>query len=243
MYKEFSYYYDELMKDVDYEKWSRYIIDVLRVNNIKHRDICEMACGTGKMAVNMALNGFSVTAFDLSPDMLACASESAASSKVDVRFLQQDMRDIKIKDTFGIILCLCDSINYITEVEDLRSVFKWVRSHLKSDGIFIFDINSSYKLREIIGNNTFTYNTDDLCYIWDNYLDDENIVEFYLTFFAKEGSLYRRFDEVHAERIYETREIMDLLKEAGFTRMGINAGLSFEEVGPSTQRINFTIRP
>lgn len=241
MYNEFSYYYDALMKDMDYEKWSNYIIEVLRRNDVKYRDVCEMACGTGNMAVNLARKGFSVTAFDLSADMLSVASEKAVSSRVNVNFLRQDMCDIKIKDNFGIILCLCDSINYITDIEGLSSAFKWVYNHLKSCGIFIFDINSAYKLKNIIGSNTFTYNTDDLCYIWDNYIGGDNIVEFYLTFFAKAGELYKRFDEVHAERIYETDEIIDLLKKAGFKNICPSADFTFGEAGPQTERINFAV--
>lgn len=243
MYNEFSYYYDSLMKDMDYDRWSKYIVDLLHANNVKYRDICEMACGTGNMAVNMAFKGFSVTAFDLSPDMLSIASQKAVKDKVNIRFLQKDMRDIKIDDTFGIILCLCDSINYITEAKDLKSTFRWVYGHLKDDGIFIFDINSSYRLRKIIGNNTFTYNTDDLCYIWDNYLDEDRIVEFYLTFFVKDGRMYRRFDEVQAEKIYETEEIAALLKETGFSRISYNEGFTFGEATPSSERINYTVRP
>lgn len=241
MYNEFSYYYDALMEDMDYEKWSSYIIDVIEKNHINCKDLCEMACGTGKMAINMARRGFSVTAFDLSPDMLSVASERAASSRVNIRFLQQDMCDIKIKETFGTILCLCDSINYITEIEGLKSAFRWVYDHLKSGGVFIFDINSSYKLKNIIGNNTFTYNTEDLCYIWDNYTGDDDVVEFYLTFFAKQGCLYKRFDEVHAERIYETQYIIDLLKETGFTRINPGSDYTDDEVKPDTERIAFTV--
>jgi hypothetical protein len=152
------------------------------------------------------------------------------------------MNDIKIIQKYSIILCLCDSINYINSEKDLFNLFKWVYDHLQSEGIFIFDINSSYKLKNIIGNNTFTYNEDDLVYIWDNYLTDEGTVEFYLTFFTLEGSLYRRFDEVHVEKIYEVSEIVRLLKNAGFIGIEAKEAFTFNEPQETAERINFIIK-
>lgn len=240
-YRNFAAYYDKLMYDVDYDGWSRYIADIIKRYNIKHNDVLEMACGTGNISVRMAAMGYDVTAFDLSEDMLSVASSKAADNGVKIRFLAQDMTNIGISGEFGIILCLCDSINYITSDDDLADTFKWAYNHMKSDGIFIFDINSSYKLNHIIGNNTFTYNTDDLVYIWDNYVTDEKTVEFYLTFFVREGKVYRRFDEMHIERIYEVQYIVKLLNSAGFSKIHINEAFTFQNPNENSERINFTV--
>lgn len=241
-YGDFAFYYDILMEDVDYDRWSKYIKDILDKNSVSYKDVLEMACGTGNVSVRLAKMGYGVTAFDLSEDMLSVASSKASEEGARVNFLCQDMRDIKLNDEFGIILCLCDSINYITDEEELYEVFKWVYDHLKDEGIFIFDINSSYKLRNIIGSNTFTYNTEDVAYIWDNYVTEENTVEFYLTFFVGEGNLYRRFDEEHIERIYETEDIIRLLGKAGFSSIAVNEAFTFENPYDTSERINFTVR-
>lgn len=242
-YGDFACYYDRLMEDVDYGMWTSHIMDIINKYGIRHRDVLEMACGTGNIAVNIAKIGYDVTAFDLSEDMLTVASRKTSDGGVKVRFLCQDMREIHINQSFGIILCLCDSINYITDPSELLSVFKWVFDHLKKGGLFIFDINSSYKLRKIIGDNTFTYNEDDVAYIWDNYVRDDGIVEFYLTFFVKEGELYRRFDELHEEKAYEIKDIEDLLKAAGFSESGIHIdeAFKFKSPDPTCERINFTV--
>jgi SAM-dependent methyltransferase len=149
------------------------------------------------------------------------------------------MRDIKINKSYGIILCLCDSINYITDKSDLQKLFLWVFQHLKDGGIFIFDINSSYKLRHVIGNNTFARDDEKLVYIWENYINEQDMVEFYLTFFVKEGDLYRRFDEVHIEKIYENHEIIDTLKKCGFIDVDLCDGFTFNEPTSTSERINF----
>lgn len=240
-YGDFAYYYDKLMDDVDYQVWSEYILQVIKEYGIKHTDILEMACGTGTMAVKLAGKGYDVTAFDLSEDMLSIASSKALENNTKVNYLLQDMVDIKIENNFGIILCLCDSMNYITGREDLLNVFKWVYSHLKTNGIFIFDINSSYKLRNIIGDNTFTGENDNLVYIWDNYLNENDIVEFYLTFFVKEGRLYRRFDEFHSEKIYESEEVLELLKLSGFNDVYAKDGLTLNDMAQNSERISFIV--
>jgi 2-polyprenyl-3-methyl-5-hydroxy-6-metoxy-1,4-benzoquinol methylase len=238
-YGGFAYYYDKLMDDIDYQAWSDYILQAIRKNDIEYTDILEMACGTGTMAVNLSSRGYDVTAFDLSEDMLSIACSKALENNAKVNFLLQDMVDIKINNDFGIILCLCDSINYITSQEDLLNIFKWVYNHLKPNGIFIFDINSSYKLRNIIGNNTFTGEDDNLVYIWDNNINEEDIVEFYLTFFVKEGRLYRRFDEFHAEKIYESQDIFKMLKISGFNEVCAKDGLTFNDMTQNSERISF----
>jgi 2-polyprenyl-3-methyl-5-hydroxy-6-metoxy-1,4-benzoquinol methylase len=238
-YAEMAYYYDLLMSDVDYTSWSAYIDDIICKSGAGHKDILEMACGTGSISVNMSEKGYHVTAFDISDDMLSIAHQKAVDRGADIAFLSQDMTDIKINGLFGNVLCLCDSVNYITSAEDLGWMFKWVASHLKKGGVFIFDINSSYKLKNIIGNNTFTFNEDNLAYIWDNYMNDDNTVEFYLTFFVKQDELYRRFDEVHIQRVYENKEIISLLKAAGFERIQMLDAFTFNEPNPCSERVNF----
>lgn len=237
-YNEFAYYYDRLMRDIDYKGWCDYIISVLRQNGVEYLDVLEMACGTGNISIRMAERGYRVTAFDISEDMLMVASKKSVDLGAGVRFLRQDMRNIDICNKFGIVLCLCDSINYITEPEDLQSTFRWVYDHLKHKGIFIFDINSYYKLKNIIGSNTFTYDDGDIAYIWDNFPDGDR-VEFSLTFFVKQGSMYKRFDELHVEKAYETEEIVCSLKHAGFSNIQLFDGYTFDRVYDTSERISF----
>lgn len=238
-YKNFAYYYDSLMDDFDYASWSGYIAQILKSHGVEYTDLLDMACGTGSMAVEMAKKGYAVTAFDLSDDMLSVARYKSDENCTSIRFIHQDMNDIKINDSFGIVTCLCDSMNYITDENSIRRLFKWVYAHLKPNGVFIFDMNSPYKLRTIIGNNTFTRNDDDIAYIWDNYLDDDGIVEFYLSFFVRQGELYRRFDEVHREKIYEIPQITEYLRKAGFSTIDMFDAFTFDAPFKESERINF----
>lgn len=235
-------YYDKLMYDIDYDAWAGYILDIIDRYGVKGSRMLEMACGTGNMSIRMAQKGFNITAFDLSNEMLSIAYNKVLQSGLNVNILRQDMTDIQINQNFDIMLCICDSINYITDPDGINRLLVWAYNHLDDGGIFIFDINTSYKLRNIIGNNVFTHNEEDIAYIWENFVTDQNTVEFYLTFFVKEGKLYRRYDETHIERIYEIEEIIECARGTSFTNIDAFEAFTFNVPEVETERVNFVLR-
>ena len=130
------------------------------------------------------------------------------------------MIDFELNKKFDVVLSICDSINYITEYEELIRVFDNAYRHLDENGIFVFDVNSVYKLKEIIGNNTFVEDNEEVFYVWENEFDDSNnTCEFYITFFIKDNGAYRRFDEQHFERAYTIEQIVYALKKVGFSQI------------------------
>lgn len=239
-YNEFAYIYDELMTDFNYQDWANYIFEIFNKNKINPENVLEMACGTGNLTYEFAKKGYKVTAFDLSEEMLSIAYEKLGQYK-RVKLLNLDMTSFKLSDKYQAVVSICDSINYITSEEELLEVFNNVYSHLEEDGIFIFDINSYYKLTNIIGNNTFVNDNEENFYVWENYFEEnEKIVNFYLTFFVKDDSgMYERFDEHHKERAYTVFDIENNLKKAGFKDIKYYEAFSFNEVNNKTNRINF----
>ena len=163
----------------------------------------------------------------------------------NVSLLKQNMVNFHIGKKFDSIISICDSINYIINKEDLLNTFKKAREHLNDDGILIFDINSYSKLKNIIGENTFIEDTEDVFYTWENYFDEENsICKFFLTFFVKnKNGSYRRFDEEHIERAYHIEEIVDLLKKAKFSHIYYYDAFTFDEPKKESERINFVVFP
>lgn len=237
-YVDFANLYDRLMDDFDYEKWYQYIEDIFKKYR-RPKNILEMACGTGNLSYHLVKAGYDFTGFDLSEEMLSIAYNKLIGYE-NIKLLQQDMRDFNINQKFDAIIAICDSINYITDSNDLLKTFKNVYKHLDEGGLFIFDINSYYKLKNIIGNNIFTEDRDDVFYIWQNYYDEsKDICEFYLTFFeSKDGDYYKRIDEVHMEKAYKTEEIKDLLSKAGFKNIDFYHEFTFGSVNEKSERIN-----
>ena len=239
-YNEFASLYDELMNDFDYEKWFNYIEEIFVKYKISPTKVLEMACGTGNLSIHLAEKGYKLTCFDLSEEMLAQAYEKLNRFK-NVKLLNGNMINFKINQKFDSIISICDSINYITDLEDLKSTFENVYNHLDDNGIFIFDINSFYKISEIIGNNIFVEDREDIFYTWQNYYDRETMIcEFYLSFFIKENEdNYIRFDEEHKERAYTVDEIISTLKSVGFNSIDYFEAFTLEKINSTTERINF----
>lgn len=240
MYDEFAYLYDELMNDFDYENWYGYIKEIFKRYDKKPVDILEMACGTGSLSYHIAKDGYKLTCFDLSGEMLSIAYDKLKGLK-NAKILKQNMIDFTINKSFDSIISICDSINYILDEEDLLKTFINVYKHLNKDGIFIFDINSFFKLKELVGNNTFVEDREDIFYTWQNYYDDENdVCEFYLSFFySEDGESYIRFDEEHKEKAYRVEKVVELLLKAGFTKVDTYDAFTFDDSREDSERINF----
>jgi SAM-dependent methyltransferase len=239
-YGQFANIYDKLMDDFDYSKWSEYIIEILEKNNIQTNKILELACGTGNLTEELLKRGYKVDAFDLSNDMLIQAQQKLSKFK-NLKLFHMDMTDFKLSSTYDVAISICDSLNYILDVEDLKKAFDNVYSHLNPGGIFIFDINSQYKIQTVLGNNIFIEDRDDVFYTWDNKFDEKTKVgEYYLTFFtSSDENKYKRFDEIHKQRAYSTDEICTNLERAGFKNIQTTTAFGFEKTTETTERINF----
>lgn len=241
-YKEFAHIYDELINnDIDYEKWSDVILSISDELAVDRKNYLDLGCGTGNITEKIAPKFANAWAVDLSYDMLTEAENKLRGKGLKVKFLCQDITELNLNKKFNLITCCLDSTNYILDKNDLKKYFYSVFNHLEENGVFIFDINSYYKLTNILGNNVYNYDDEKVTYIWENFLQDE-IVDMYLTFFVKENELYRRFDEHHSERAYSCEEIEKFLEETGFQVIRKMDSYQSENVAEDTERIVYIVK-
>lgn len=239
MYKRFADVYDQLVQDIPYIKWADYLQSAFLKFGQNPELILELGCGTGSMAIELAKRGYDVIGLDISAEMLSKAYEKAKKNKTDILFINQDMRNFRLHGKVDAVLCLLDSLNYIPALSDVKKVFKLVSKYLNPSGLFIFDLNSPYKLSTVLGQNIFYDLSDDVTWIWANtYNEKEKRTTFDLTFFVrnKEG-LYERFDETHEETAYTREEITEALEYAGLNLVGCYGDLSFSEPSDKEERI------
>ena len=236
-YRDFAFVYDELMNEVDYNGWVKYIEDIIKNENAQVQNILELACGTGNLTIPLTKKNYDIAGIDISEEMLSVAREKAEKEGVELVLLQQDIAELDFDvPNLDCILCACDGFNYLTYDDELESVFEKSYELLKDDGVFIFDISSYYKLSTILGNNMYVENREDVAYMWQNYFDsEENVVEMELAFFIKEeDGRFTRFEEVHQQRAYTEKEVLKMLKKAGFTNAvqseDVEASLSLEQL-------------
>lgn len=243
IYRDFAQYYDKLVGDVDYTIWAEYVIEMFaRYGHIPGL-IADLGCGTGSFCLEMAQRGYEMIGIDISSEMLGIAGDKALKAGVDILLLNQDMTSFELYGTVDAITCLLDSINYVTRKKELTRLFRLVNNYLNPGGLFIFDINSCYKFENILSNNVFCEVDDELTYIWQNSYDkSKKLCRFDLTFFAQKGELYRRFDETHYERCYETEELTEMLYLAGLDVCGVYGAFKFRKPSEKCDRVFFVCR-
>ncbi len=242
-YSGFAQVYDFLMKDVDYDGWVDYIEEIFISKGCKPKTILELACGTGNITNRLSKRGYDIVGIDISNEMLALAKNKAYDLRLDIKYLNQDMRQLDYSKKVDSVICMCDGFNYILEENDLLLVLEKVYSLLKEDGVLIFDISSYHKLSEVLGNNVYAENFEDISYIWQNYFDYEtNLCELGLTIFKRQDRLFSRYQEYHYQRAYRVEEILEFLKYTGFINICVYRAFSFEKIQYKDDRVFFVCK-
>lgn len=216
-YTGFAAVYDMFMDDVPYEEWCEYVCSLLEEHEIRDGLVLDLGCGTGSMTELLAERGYDMIGIDYSEEMLELAAEKKVETDLNILYLCQDMREFELYGTVKAVISVCDCINYITDPEDLKTVFKLVNNYLDPGGIFIFDMNTEYKYETVMGDCTIAEDRDESSFIWENQYDAGEKINIYdLSIFVKEESgLYRKYQETHYQRAYSMEEIKDALKAGG----------------------------
>lgn len=240
-YTGFAGVYDKFMDNVPYERWCGEICAKLRNCGIYDGLVLDLGCGTGRMTRLLKEQGYDMIGVDVSAEMLEAAMESDSEG---ILYLQQDMRELELYGTVAAAVCVCDCLNYLLEREELVKVFSLVNNYLDPGGIFLFDMNTPYKYREVIGDAVICENREHESFIWENYFDEETSVnEYALTLFVEqESGLFARCEEFHYQRAYDTADVIAALGEAGMEFLEARDEATGEPPGADCERICFAAR-
>ncbi|MBQ6998297.1 MAG: class I SAM-dependent methyltransferase [Clostridia bacterium] len=239
-YGEFALVYDKLTLDVDYAARCDYIEEIFARHNAKKPElIADLACGTGSICVELDERGYDMIGIDLSADMLNVAAEKSVGR--DILYINQNICGFELYGTVDAALCLLDSINHLTEDDDLDKLFSLVKNYLNPEGLFVFDVNTKFKFEEILSDNIYTYEDDNIFYVWENNYEDE-ICDIYVNFFVKDGEHYKRIEQAHAERYYSADVLRALAQKYGFSVEGVYGELTFDAPAHDCQREFWVIK-
>lgn len=213
-YGSFSKVYDLFMDNVPYDAWKDILLDFFHKYHVPRALVADLGCGTGQMTRRLAREGYDMIGIDLSCDMLDAAME--ASQGEDILYLCQDMRSFELYGTVSAVVCMCDSINYLREQEELVQVFSLVNNYLDPGGIFVFDVNTRFKYEQVLGDHTFAENREEGSFIWENFYDSATGRNTYeLTLYLRQGEHYERCEELHVQQSYSVEEITSALTAGG----------------------------
>ena len=205
-------YYDQLMSSVPYRDWVDYVERLLRRFEVYPRRVLDLACGTGKVGVELARRGYEAFGVDLSEGMVRIADrEGRLPAAV------QDARALGFRaGAFDLVVSLYDSLNYILEPEGLLAAFRGVRHALAPEGWLVFDLNTIRALALDLFTQDNLRSDDTLLYSWKSHWDERTrvcTVDMWFRWRGEGGD--REFREVHRQRGYEDAEVQHLLREAG----------------------------
>lgn len=239
-YTEFARVYDLFMDDIPYGMWGEYLTGLLQEHGIASGLILDLGCGTGTMTELLADAGYDMIGIDVSEEMLEEAMEKRDRSGHDILYLCQDMREFELYGTVGAIVSICDCMNYILEEEEFLKVLTLAaRNYLDYGGLFIFDLNTEYKYRELLGEQTIAENREEGSFIWENYYDEEKRINAYnLTLFIREESgYYRKYEEDHYQRAYSLDTVKDLVERSGLKLLHIYDAFTREPAKGDSERV------
>lgn len=217
-YTDFAKVYDLFMDETPYEQWCDFLQEKLQKHGIHDGLLLDLGCGTGTLTELLARKGYDMIGVDYSAEMLEAALEKREESGSDILYLNQDMREFELYGTVKAVVCVCDSLNYLLEEDDIEETFRLVNNYLDPEGLFIFDFNTVYKYETVIGDTVIAENREESSFIWENFYEEESqINEYDLTIFVKEGEdgLFRKFTETHLQRGYTLLQMKALLEKAG----------------------------
>lgn len=243
-YTGFADVYDLFMDDIPYEEWHAYVRGLLAEKEIDDGLVLELGCGTGVFTELLAADGYDMIGVDNSAEMLEAAFEKRERSGADILYLCQDMRAFELYGTVRAVVSVCDSMNYIIEEEELRTVFSLVNNYLDPGGIFIFDMKTPYYFAEVTGDCVIADQREEGSLIWENtYYEEEKINQYDLTIFMREpDGRYVKRQETHLQRGYETETVLRLLGEAGMTVEAVYDACTKTAPGEDSERIYFVAR-
>lgn len=239
MYDIFAAYYDQLTGNVDYEARAQYFDRLIRSVLVPadRAILLDLGCGTGSLSICMDQLGYDVIGVDGSAGMLSVALSKTASK---IRWICQDFASLDLYGTVDVTVCALDCLNHITKYELLKKSFERVSLFTRQGGLFLFDVNTPYKHREVLGNNTFVYDLDELYCVWQNATDIKTLTtDIALDFFVAQGKNYLRQSEQFSERCWTPTQLEQLLRETGFTLLAVYAGDSERPLGERDERAVF----
>lgn len=244
-YQSLAKAYDGLTADAAHRRRAAYLHRLLQKERQGVETVLDLGCGTGTITCLLAAYGYRVTGVDLSEEMLTEAARKAEALPPERRplLVRQSMPRLRLLEPADAAVSTLDALNYLTNEkameETLRRVFRWLRP----GGLFVFDVNTPYKLRRMDGA-LYTDETEASFCVWRTVFSEKTKVCTYgvdLFSLRPDGAWARDWEE-HRERAWEEHELRAMLEAAGFQDIHVTGDLRNTAPRPDEDRVIFRCR-
>ena len=238
MYTSFAEVYDQLMDDVNYERWADFYRELLMAHGVAGGKVCECACGTASLTIPLNRRGYQMTGVDLSQEMLWIGAQKARKLGLGIPFVQQDMRKLRLHRQMDAVIATCDGVNYLLKDEDVLAFFTSAWKALRPGGALIFDVSTPWKLENARGDQIICEDREDVTYMWQNRFDKaRGLLDMHLCIFLRQkDGTYRRIDEEQTQRAHTAENLRSLLFGAGFAHVRVFGNSRMEAPREGEQR-------
>lgn len=231
--------YDRLTFDVDYAAYADAADRLFKKNKIPGNTVLELACGTGSLSFELDARGYDMICSDISEDMLSEAMNKWSGRGNMPLFICQDMTELDLYGSVDACVCCLDSINYLTELWQVKRAFKRLSMFMNKGGVFFFDVKSDGLFREMSGLCS-AWEEEDFYAVWQYGYDPKSMRAAHtVDIFERLGVLYRRSSEVHYQRAYTRDKLTELLELNGFKLLGVYSDLKGHKAKNETGRLYF----
>lgn len=241
-YGVFADYYDLLTENVEYKNRADYLLEIFKRFNHCTGISLDLACGTGELTLELFKRGVDIYGIDASYEMLSKAQDKAYDSELSVMFLCQKMQNLDLYGTINTCVCTLDSLNHLTKESDLEKTFERIALFMEKDGLFVFDMNTVFKHQNVLADNTFVFDTDEVYCVWQNSLLKDNEISISLDFFVPDKDGYKRYSERFNEKAYSVDFIKSLLNKNDFELLSIYGDMTFDSPKEDEQRIVYVAK-
>ena len=241
-YKDLAVSYDRLTSDVPYDQVVEFVWHLIRREGLRPRTAVDLACGTGSVARLLAEQGLRVTGVDMSEQMLTMAWDKCREMENPPVFVRQKLQQLQLLRGVDLAVCALDSLDYILDPVDCRQAIQRVYKALNPGGIFIFDVNTPQTLRAMDGQ-VFLDEDEDVYCVWRGEFDEQtNICSYGMDLFQRQGNVWHRSFEEHREYAYSQDQLLQYLRQAGFTSIEVFGDRRMEPPAEDEQRMYFKAR-
>lgn len=242
-YSYFAEYYDILTENAEYGKRADYFLELFKKHGHDMGLTLDLACGTGTLTLELCRRGTDIFGCDMSEDMLTIAQQKAYEEDMNIMFIKQKMQNLRLFGKIDTCISTLDSINHLPSAKDVQRTFAKVGEYMNDGGMFVFDLNTVYKHKYILGDNCYIYDTEKVFCAWqNNYHEKDNEVVITLDFFERDGKVYRRSSEQFSERAYSDDDIRNMAEKAGFAVEAVYDDMTFEDIKEDSQRAVYVLR-